>query len=118
MQVTPTGSVRVNDRLEYDCTGCLGDWRVRRKPAFTHASLDDFRIIRENLAGGDRRTTDRLMPSALFTDPQVAHIGLTEAEAQRQGILVRVAKLPMLSVLRTRTTSETKGFMKALIAQG
>jgi pyruvate/2-oxoglutarate dehydrogenase complex dihydrolipoamide dehydrogenase (E3) component len=56
-----------------------------------------------------------MIPSCLFTDPQVAHIGLTEIEAGRQGISVRVLKLPMAAVLRTRTLDETRGFMKALI---
>jgi pimeloyl-ACP methyl ester carboxylesterase len=56
------------------------------------------------------------MPSCLYTDPQVAHVGLTEREAQEQDIAVKVARLPMSSVLRTRTISETQGFMKALIA--
>jgi pyruvate/2-oxoglutarate dehydrogenase complex dihydrolipoamide dehydrogenase (E3) component len=59
-------------------------------------------------------TRDRMIPSCLFTDPQVAHIGLTETEAGRQGIAVRVLKLPMAAVLRTRTIDETRGFMKAL----
>jgi pyruvate/2-oxoglutarate dehydrogenase complex dihydrolipoamide dehydrogenase (E3) component len=56
-----------------------------------------------------------MIPSCLFTDPQVAHIGLTEIEAGRQGIAVRVLKLPMAAVLRTRTIDESRGFMKALI---
>lgn len=56
-----------------------------------------------------------MIPSCLFTDPQVAHIGLTESEAGRQRIAVRVLKLPMTAVLRTRTIDETRGFMKALI---
>ncbi len=87
-------------------------------PQFTHASLDDFRIIRDNLAGGNRTTRGRLMPSCLFTDPQVAHVGLTETEAKRMGIAAEVARAPMSSVLRTQTISETQGFMKALIAPG
>ena len=51
----------------------------------------------------------------MFTDPQLAHVGLTEGEAQRQGIAIRVARLPMSAVLRTHTTDEVQGFMKALI---
>src|SRR5215471_13549798 len=54
----------------------------------------------------------------MFTDPPLAHVGLTESEAQRQGIAVRVARLPMSGVLRTHTTDEVKGFMKALIGSG
>lgn len=86
-------------------------------PQFTHISLDDFRVIRDNLAGIDRTTRNRMIPSCLFIDPQVAHIGLTETEAARQGIAVRVLKLPMASVLRTRTLGETRGLMKTLIEQ-
>jgi pyruvate/2-oxoglutarate dehydrogenase complex dihydrolipoamide dehydrogenase (E3) component len=56
-----------------------------------------------------------MIPSCLFTDPQVAHVGLSETEAGRQGVAVRVLKLPMAAVLRTRTIDETRGFMKALI---
>jgi pimeloyl-ACP methyl ester carboxylesterase len=55
------------------------------------------------------------MPSCLFTDPPVAHIGLTERDAQQRGIAIRVAKIPMPVVLRTRTSGETRGFMKALL---
>ena len=76
--------------------------------------FDDF--IRDNLAGGNRTTGDRLVPHCMFTDPRLAHVGLTEKEARRQGIEVRVAKLSMSAVLRTQTTGETKGFMKALVA--
>ena len=79
-------------------------------------SENDFRIIWDNLAGGDRTTRDRLVPYCMFTDPPLARVGLSEAEAQHQGIAVRVAKMPIASVLRTRTTSETRGFMKALVA--
>ena len=78
-------------------------------------SLDDFRIIRDNLAGGRRSRNDRLIPYCLYTDPPLARVGLSEVEAQRRNIAVRVAKLPIVSVLRSRTTSETRGFMKALV---
>ena len=88
---------------------------MRRQPQFTHASLDDFRVIRDNLASGNRSTRDRLMPYCLFTDPQLAHVGLQETEARRRGIAVRIARLPMRSVLRALTIDETHGFMKALI---
>ena len=84
-------------------------------PQFTHVSVDDFRIIRDNLAGGKRSTRDRLVPYCLFTDPPLGHVGLSEREAQRQGVSVRVAKLPMSAVLRTEATDEKQGFMKALV---
>jgi pyruvate/2-oxoglutarate dehydrogenase complex dihydrolipoamide dehydrogenase (E3) component len=52
----------------------------------------------------------------MFTDPPLARVGLSEDEARRQGVAVRVAKLPIAAVLRSRTTSETRGFMKTLVA--
>jgi pyruvate/2-oxoglutarate dehydrogenase complex dihydrolipoamide dehydrogenase (E3) component len=79
-------------------------------------SFDDFRVVHANLTGADRTTRDRLVPYCMFTDPPLAHVGLSESEARRQGIPVRLAKLPILAVLRSRTLSETRGFMKALVA--
>ena len=116
VEVNTGGWLRVNERLETTVPGVWAIGECAGSPQFTHASMDDFRVIRDNLAGGDRTTTERLMPSCLYSDPQVAHVGLTEREAQEQGIAVKVAKLPMAAVLRTRTISETQGFMKALIA--
>ena len=118
VEVTSAGWIKVNDRLETTAPNVWAIGECAGSPQFTHASLDDFRIIRDNLVGGNRSTHDRLMPSCLFTDPQVAHIGLSEVEAKRKGIPVQVARLPMASVLRTRTISETKGFMKALLSPG
>jgi pyruvate/2-oxoglutarate dehydrogenase complex dihydrolipoamide dehydrogenase (E3) component len=109
------GYVRVNDRLESTAQNVWAIGECAGSPQFTHISLDDFRVIRDNLAGGKRSMRDRVVPSCLFTDPQVAHVGLTETEAKRRGIAVRVAKIPMTAVLRTRTIDETRGFMKALI---
>jgi pyruvate/2-oxoglutarate dehydrogenase complex dihydrolipoamide dehydrogenase (E3) component len=109
------GYIKVNDRLETTarCVWAIGE--CAGSPQFTHISLDDFRVIRDNLAGGNRSTRDHLVPSCLFTDPQLAQVGLTETEAARLNIAVRVAKIPMSAVLRTRTIDETHGFMKALI---
>jgi pyruvate/2-oxoglutarate dehydrogenase complex dihydrolipoamide dehydrogenase (E3) component len=85
-------------------------------PLFTHISEDDFRIVRDNLAGGRRSTRDRLVPYCMFTDPPLAHVGLSEGEAERQGVIARVARLPTSAVLRAQATGEKTGFMKALVA--
>ena len=95
-----------------------GDEQCQRNgtsPQFTHVSADDFRIIRDNLAGGSRSTRDRLIPFCLFTDPPLARVGMTEREAREGGTAVRLAKVPMSAVLRTHTTGETAGFMKVLV---
>jgi len=109
------GYIRVNERLETTAPGVWAIGECAGSPQFTHASVDDFRIIRDNLAGGHRTTSDRLVPYCMFTDPLLAHVGLSEVDAQRQGIAVRVAKLPMSAVLRTEATDEKQGFMKVLI---
>jgi len=115
VEMDQRGYVKVNERLQTTAPNVWAIGECAGSPQFTHISLDDFRVIRDNLAGIDRTTRGRMVPSCLFTDPQVAHIGLTEAEAARQGIGVRVLKIPMTAVLRTRTIDETRGFMKALI---
>ena len=112
----PRGYISVSDRLETSAPDVWAIGECAGSPQFTHVSEDDFRIIWDNLAGGDRTTRGRLVPYCMFTDPPLARVGLSEAEARHQGIAVRVAKLPIVTVLRSRTTSETRGFMKALVA--
>ena len=112
------GYVAVNDRLETSAPDVWAIGECAGSPQFTHVSFDDFRIIRANLTGGDRTRRDRLVPYCMFTDPPLARVGLSEGEAQRQGIAVRVAKLPIAAVLRSRTISETRGFMKTLVEAG
>jgi pyruvate/2-oxoglutarate dehydrogenase complex dihydrolipoamide dehydrogenase (E3) component len=114
--LTPSGHVQVNERLETTAPDVLAIGDCNGGPHFTHISFDDFRIVRDNLAGGNRVTTGRQVPFTLFTDPEFARIGLSETEAQAQGIPYRFAKIPMAADLRTRTLSETRGFMKALVA--
>jgi pyruvate/2-oxoglutarate dehydrogenase complex dihydrolipoamide dehydrogenase (E3) component len=115
VELDSQGFVKVNERLETTAPQVWAIGDCAGSPQFTHVSEDDFRIIRDNLAGGNRTTRDRIVPSCLFTDPQLAQIGLTETEAKQRGIAVRVARLPIAAVLRTRTTGETRGWMKALI---
>jgi len=111
------GYIRVNERLETTAPDVWAMGDCAGSPQFTHVAGDDFRIIRDNLAGGNRSTRDRLVPYCMFTDPPLAHVGLSEQEAQRHGIAVRMAKLPMTAVLRTEATDETQGFMKALTSR-
>ena len=109
------GYIRVNERLETSASAIWAIGDCAGSPQFTHVSFDDFRIIRDNLAGERRTTRDRLVPYCVFIDPPLGRVGLSEVEAERKGISVRIAKLPMAAVLRTRTTGETTGFMKAVI---
>ncbi len=110
------GFIQVNDRLETNVPGiwALGD--INGGPQYTHISLDDYRIIKANLIdGGNRSTRDRLVPSCLFIDPELAHVGLTETEAQQQGYAIRVAKIDASAVPRARTLGQTDGLLKAIV---
>jgi pyruvate/2-oxoglutarate dehydrogenase complex dihydrolipoamide dehydrogenase (E3) component len=115
VELDSRGYIKVNDRLETTAQNvwALGD--CAGSPQFTHAAYDDFRIVRDNLNGGNRSTRNRLVPSCLFTDPELARVGLNESDAKRLGIEYRLAKMPMAAVLRTRTISEPRGFIKVLI---
>ena len=118
VELDARGYIRVNGRLETSAPDIWAVGECAGSPQFTHISEDDFRIIRDNLAGGNRSTRDRLVPYCMFTDPPLARVGLSEGEAERQGVLVRVARLPMDSVLGAQATDQRQGFMKALVGDG
>ena len=115
VELDARGYIHVDDRLETTASNVWAIGECAGSPQFTHVSIDDFRIIRDNLAGANRGTRGRLVPYCMFTEPPLAHVGLSERDAQRQGEAARVAKLPMTGVRRTATTNETQGFMKVLV---
>jgi pyruvate/2-oxoglutarate dehydrogenase complex dihydrolipoamide dehydrogenase (E3) component len=115
---TDRGYIKVNERLQTTAPGVWAIGEVAGSPQFTHISVDDFRVVHANLTGGNRVTTGRQVPYCLFTDPELAHIGLNETEAETQGIAYRLFKVPMETNLRARTLSETRGFVKALVETG
>jgi pyruvate/2-oxoglutarate dehydrogenase complex dihydrolipoamide dehydrogenase (E3) component len=116
VELDARGFVRVNERLVTTASGIWAIGECAGSPQFTHVSVDDYRIVRDNMAGANRRADDRLVPYVMFTDPPLARVGLSEGEARRKGMAVRVAKLPMSNVLRTEATDETKGFMKVVVS--
>jgi pyruvate/2-oxoglutarate dehydrogenase complex dihydrolipoamide dehydrogenase (E3) component len=109
------GYVKVNERLETTAANVWAMGDCAGSPQFTHAAYDDFRVVHDNLIGGNRTTKNRLVPFCMFTDPELARVGRNESEARRDGIEYRLAKMPMADVLRTRTVSEPRGFLKMLI---
>ena len=114
--LTEKSYIQVNERLETSVPGiwALGD--VTGGPPYTHISYDDFRILRANLLeGGSRSTRDRLVPYAIFTDPELGRVGLTEKQARQAGRSIRVAVAPMRKVARAAEMAETRGMMKAIV---
>jgi pyruvate/2-oxoglutarate dehydrogenase complex dihydrolipoamide dehydrogenase (E3) component len=115
IELADRGYLKVNERLQTTAPGVWAIGEVAGSPQFTHVSVDDFRVVRDNLAGGNHVTTGRQIPYTLFTDPELARIGLNEREAKARGISYRLFKIPLEQVLRARTLSEMRGFLKALV---
>jgi hypothetical protein len=110
------GFIKVEERLRTTAPGVWAVGDCAGSPHFTHIADHDVRVVSDNLAGIDPTTTGRLVPFCLFTDPELARVGLSESEARRRGIAYRLAKIPATHILRSRTLSETRGFYKALVA--
>jgi pyruvate/2-oxoglutarate dehydrogenase complex dihydrolipoamide dehydrogenase (E3) component len=115
VEVDDHGHITVNDRLETTAKGIWAGGDCAGSPYFTHIGEDDFQIVLANLSGGSRTTKGRQVPFCLFTDPELARVGLSEREAKERGIQYRLAKVAMETVFRALTISETRGFLKALI---
>jgi pyruvate/2-oxoglutarate dehydrogenase complex dihydrolipoamide dehydrogenase (E3) component len=116
IEIDAQGYIRVNERLETSAPGVYAMGDVKGGPQFTHISYDDFRIVRDNLLGGRGATTrDRLVPYTVFIDPQLGRVGLSEKDARKRGLDVKVAKLPMSYVARALEMDESRGFMKAIV---
>ena len=115
VELTNRGYIKVNDRLQTTAPGVWAIGEVAGSPQFTHISVDDFRVVHDNLNGVRHVTTGRGVPYCLVTDPELARIGLNENAARAQGIPYRLFKAPMESNLRAHTLSETRGFLKALV---
>jgi pyruvate/2-oxoglutarate dehydrogenase complex dihydrolipoamide dehydrogenase (E3) component len=115
VEVTERGYIKVNERLETTAPAIWAVGEVAGSPQFTHISEDDFRVVRDNIVGGHRVTTGRQVPFCLFTDPELARVGMTEKEAKAKGIAYRLFKIPMTSMLRARSLMETRGFLKCLV---
>ncbi len=110
------GFVKVDATLQTSAAGiyALGD--VKGGPAFTHVSHDDYRILRDRLLKNlDARVGDRLIPNTTFIDPQLGQVGLSETEARKRGLDIRVAKMEMNGVARALEMDESRGMMKVII---
>jgi pyruvate/2-oxoglutarate dehydrogenase complex dihydrolipoamide dehydrogenase (E3) component len=117
VQLDEHGYIKVNERLLTTSENIWAMGDCAGSPQFTHVAVDDFLIVHDNLNGGNRSTKSRLVPFCMFTDPELVRVGRNESEARRDRIAYRLVNMPMAEVLRTRTVSEPRGFMKMLIAK-
>ena len=110
------GRIVVDERYETSQPGVFAVGDCIPGPQFTHVSWDDHRVLFEILNGRTaRKRTDRLVPYTIFTDPQVAGVGLTEAAARARGLAIEVATLPWSAIARAIETDETAGVVKVVI---
>ena len=117
VEVDAHGAIVVNDQLHTNAPHIWAMGDVKGGAQFTYVSLDDFRIIRDQLFGDKKRDiNDRdPLPYAVFIDPPLVHIGITEEEALRKGYSFKVSRLPATSIVRSRTLQQTDGMLKAII---
>ena len=110
------GHIVVDDQLRTNVPGIWAIGDVNGRGAFTHTSYNDYEIVAANLFDGDaRRISDRLTAYALYIDPPLGRVGMTEREARQSGRKVLIGKRMMTRVGRARERGETQGFMKILI---
>ena len=110
------GYIKVDDRLETNVPGVWAIGDAKGGPAFTHISYNDFQIIYGNLIEGKQLSIrDRIVPYAVFTDPQLGGVGMTEREARAKGKKLKIGKIPMTYVARALERDETAGLMKLVV---
>jgi len=109
------GYVDVDDQLRTNVPGIWAMGDCNGKGAFTHTAYNDFEIVAANLLDNDpRRVSDRLVAYALYVDPPLGRVGMTEAEARKSGRKVLMGTRPMSRVSRAVEKGESQGFMKVL----
>lgn len=116
IKITPKGAVKVDELLRTNIPNIWAMGDVVGGLQFTYVSLDDYRIVREQLFGdGKRSNQKRNIPYSVFIDPAFSRVGLSEREAREQGYEVKVAKLPVASIPKAHVIQEPKGMLKTVI---
>lgn len=117
IQTDAQGAVIVNGHLQTTSPHIWAIGDVKGGALYDYLSIDDFRIITSQLFGNKKRkVNDRLpVPYVIFTDPPLAHIGMTEEEAVKQGYSLQVSRLPAAAIPRARTLQQIDGMMKAIV---
>lgn len=109
------GEVEVDERLATNVQGVWAAGDIRGGPMFTHTAWDDYRVLESQLIGDGTRTTQRIVPYAMFTDPQLGRVGVTEREARKAGHDVKVGRFPMRESSKAIELGETRGLIKVVV---
>ena len=116
VEKTPRGAVKVDEKLRTSAPNIWAMGDVAGGLQFTYVSLDDFRIVKDQLAGsGKRASNDRTVPYSVFIDPPFSRVGLNEEEAVAQGYHVKIAKLPAAAIPKAQVLRKPVGLLKAVI---
>ena len=115
VELTERGFVKVDTRLETTAPGVYAAGDVAGTPQFTHASWNDFRVLRDLFAGKEASTEGRLIPWAVFATPELGRVGMSESEARAAGRDIRVAKVAAAAVPRAKTHGHVEGFYKVVV---
>ncbi len=108
------GVLAVDERLATLVPGIWAAGDIRGGPMFTHTAWDDHRILLSQLAGDGKRTTRRIVPYAVYTDPELGRVGATEEELRKAGRDIRVGRFEMRGNGKARERSETRGCIKVV----
>ncbi|MDQ5857571.1 MAG: FAD-dependent oxidoreductase, partial [Acidobacteriota bacterium] len=111
----PDGTIKVDKRLATRVRGVWAAGDVRGGPMFTHTAWDDYRVLLSQLTGDRSRTTERIVPYAIYTDPQLGRVGMTETEARELGRKVRVGRFELRNNGKAKEIGETEGFVKVIV---
>jgi pyruvate/2-oxoglutarate dehydrogenase complex dihydrolipoamide dehydrogenase (E3) component len=112
---TNRGLVKVDERLATNVARVWAAGDIRGGPMFTHTAWDDHRILLSQIAGDRKRTTDRIVPYAIFTDPEIGHTGMHEREARASGKTIRVARFEVSHNAKSLEIGEPEGFIKVIV---
>ncbi len=112
---TTEGLIEVDERLATEIEGIWAAGDIRGGPMFTHTSWDDHRVLLSQMAGDGSRTTERVVPYAIFTDPELGRVGMTEREAREAGHEVEIMRFDMEREKgKAREIGENKGLIKVV----
>lgn len=109
------GIVETDKRLSTNVEGIWAAGDIRGGPMFTHTSWDDYRIIESQMIGDGSRTIERVVPYAIFTDPELGRVGLTEQQARKAGHTIKIGRFELASNSKARELGETAGFIKVVV---